>query len=128
ITDSADTWSSTWAECKKLGGDLVSIPNNATNYAIRDFACIQAGIGVDTVAYFAIGLYCASVEGVPWQWTDGSPVTYTNWQIGAGRGAGFSFLGVFGQTTYNVHAFDAHWEEFTPDDQLWQGICQSDRL
>ncbi|KAH7721298.1 CBN-CLEC-50 protein [Aphelenchoides avenae] len=53
ITDSPDSWSNTRDECRRLGGDLVSIPNSATNYAIRDYTCRQEGLGVDDQNWYA---------------------------------------------------------------------------
>ncbi|KAH7721299.1 macrophage mannose receptor 1-like protein 1-like protein [Aphelenchoides avenae] len=130
ITDSSDTWSNTWAKCKRLGGNLVSIPDDATNNALRDYAYIREGLDAKTSSWFAIGIYKPTTGG-PWQWTDGTPVTYTNWQEGEYDSPmiNITFLGVYGQIADNSDLYNGRWEGINEAAAAqFQGICQSDWL
>ncbi|KAH7707758.1 hypothetical protein AAVH_25001, partial [Aphelenchoides avenae] len=116
ITESRDTWPNTWAEYKRLGGDLVSILDNATNYALRDYVHSEDGFPDYAYAWFAIGLYRTTIGG-QWQWTDGTPVTYTNWDgwHDDAHYTNVTFFGVYGQNANDYGVENARWEA------LWDG-------
>ncbi|KAH7713710.1 CLEC-51 protein [Aphelenchoides avenae] len=67
----ATSWNEGLAECKSLGGTLASIPSAAANAALFELANNTAADGP-----LHIGLYRGNGT---WRWTDGTPVTYTNW-------------------------------------------------
>ncbi|KAH7707579.1 hypothetical protein AAVH_25190 [Aphelenchoides avenae] len=59
-------------------------------------------------SWFHIGLRRPAV-GAAWQWTDGTPVDFVNWQPGYGNAPGdtTSTLGVFGRYEGNYGTKDA---------------------
>ncbi|KAH7702880.1 Lithostathine-1, partial [Aphelenchoides avenae] len=81
ITYYRGSWSDKRVECKQLGGDLISIPDNATSHAVADFVYKSLGMGDDEYTSFAIGLHKPFANN-QWQWTDGSLVTFINWEAG----------------------------------------------
>lgn len=66
-----ETWPNAQTICVANGGTLPSVPDAATNTFIRN--------GV--VTSISIGFTDQVTEGT-FLWTDGSPVTYTNWNTG----------------------------------------------
>ncbi|KAH7714598.1 CLEC-51 protein [Aphelenchoides avenae] len=70
------SWNQGLAKCQSLGGTLASIPNAAANMALLEFANKTAANAANH-----IGLHGGIGK---WQWTDGTPVTYTNWKTDTG--------------------------------------------
>lgn len=66
-------WTDAEAEAISNGGNLVSIGSEAEE------AFLTSTFGSDFL--FWIGFTDEAMEGT-WVWTDGSPVTYTNWAFG----------------------------------------------
>ncbi|KAH7666420.1 hypothetical protein AAVH_43220 [Aphelenchoides avenae] len=78
-----DFWINQRARCRELGGDLVSIHSNESNYATVEFAREAAGVADNVCQAFAIGLFHTRWSGgTMWsdfRWTDGSPFdSYSN--------------------------------------------------
>jgi hypothetical protein len=69
----ANTWTASQAEAVSLGANLVRINTAAENAWIVERFGNRSG--------FHIGFTDADVEGV-FQWINGEPVTYTNWNPG----------------------------------------------
>ena len=75
---SPGTWPEAEAEAVSLGGHLVAVDNSLEDqWLLGIFGSL--GIGPDALW---IGLTDAAAESV-WTWSNGQPVTYTNWQAGA---------------------------------------------
>ena len=75
----ATTWNNARSTCQSYGGDLVSIPNSDVN----NWLC--STLGCDGNPW--IGFNDIAIEGT-WVWSDGSPVTYTNWNTGEPNNSG----------------------------------------
>jgi hypothetical protein len=77
------TWAAAAAMAEMLGGHLVAIDDEAENEFVR----VEFGnaLGVDRRVW--IGLTDEGSEG-DWRWTDGSPVSFTNWNPGEPNNSG----------------------------------------
>ncbi|KAI3374792.1 hypothetical protein L3Q82_021350, partial [Scortum barcoo] len=69
------TWSDAQRECRKEGGDLVSIRN------VEDQSFVISQLGYASTDELWIGLNDRRTEGL-FDWTDHSPVTFTSWEFG----------------------------------------------
>ncbi|KAH7695837.1 hypothetical protein AAVH_37101, partial [Aphelenchoides avenae] len=92
------------------------------------FAQNAAGISSTGHGWFAIGLHRQDDDySNPWQWTDGSKVTFTNWdpaQTNHDEGT-VVYLGVFGQQNKDYLKFDGYWQSKTPGAAVyWKSICE----
>uniref|UniRef100_A0A8C5GDM7 Macrophage mannose receptor 1-like n=1 Tax=Gouania willdenowi TaxID=441366 RepID=A0A8C5GDM7_GOUWI len=70
------TWSDAQRECRKEGGDLVSIRN------VEDHSFVISQLGYASTDELWIGLNDRKTEGL-FEWSDHSAVTFTSWQYGA---------------------------------------------
>lgn len=87
----ATNWNAARDTCLAYGGDLASIPNDATNsWICSTLGCSdQPWMGFNDIA----------VEGT-WVWSDGSPVTFTKWGSGEPNNSGNEDCGHFRTDTY----------------------------
>ncbi|KAM9349608.1 macrophage mannose receptor 1b [Symphorus nematophorus] len=69
------TWSDAQRECRKAGGDLVSIRN------VEDQSFVISQLGFASTDELWIGLNDIRTEGL-FDWSDHSAVTFTSWQFG----------------------------------------------
>ncbi|KAF7668435.1 hypothetical protein LDENG_00014620 [Lucifuga dentata] len=69
------TWSDAQLECRKEGGDLVSIRN------VEDQSFVTSQLGYASNDELWIGLNDKQMEGL-FVWSDNSPVTFTSWEFG----------------------------------------------
>ncbi|XP_061441866.1 LOW QUALITY PROTEIN: macrophage mannose receptor 1-like [Rhineura floridana] len=68
-------WNDALALCRKDGGDLASI------HSVEEYSFIISQLGYKPTDELWIGLNDLKVQ-MYFEWTDGTPVTYTNWQRG----------------------------------------------
>ncbi|XP_050994834.1 ladderlectin-like [Labeo rohita] len=76
------TWAEAERQCIDLGGNLVSVHNQATHNFLKNFLKNANGIRRTW-----IGAYDATQENI-WFWSDGSPFAYSNWQTGEPNNSG----------------------------------------
>ena len=76
---SGQSWNDASAACQSLGYHLVSIADDAENTWVDNTADTYS------TSKWHIGFTDQWSEGT-WVWSDGSPVTYTNWQSGEPNG------------------------------------------
>uniref|UniRef100_A0A671U1P3 Mannose receptor, C type 1b n=1 Tax=Sparus aurata TaxID=8175 RepID=A0A671U1P3_SPAAU len=69
------TWSNAQKECRKEGGDLVSVRN------VEDHSFVISQLGYASTDELWIGLNDIRTEGL-FDWSDHSPVTFTSWEFG----------------------------------------------
>uniref|UniRef100_UPI0037E74650 macrophage mannose receptor 1-like n=1 Tax=Semicossyphus pulcher TaxID=241346 RepID=UPI0037E74650 len=69
------TWSGAQKECRKEGGDLVSIRN------VEDQSFVISQLGYASTDELWIGLNDITIEGL-FDWSDHSAVTFTSWEFG----------------------------------------------
>ncbi len=104
--------------CVGWGGHLVHIKSAEDNTQIRGIANAVCGTGAQAL----IGLNDLQVEG-KYTWTDGSPVTYTNW----GGGQPDNCVGccsLEGQGEDIVHVLDnGHWNDLCSATALPCYVC-----
>ena len=74
LSDYETTWTSAHLMAQSVGSNLVSVQDNAENLFL-------AGIANSVGNSIWIGFTDWNVEGT-FEWTDGSPVTFTNWSPG----------------------------------------------
>ncbi|KAH7714735.1 macrophage mannose receptor 1-like [Aphelenchoides avenae] len=124
-----DTWANLEAQCKGLGGNLVSVHSKSANCAIVDFAFTATGMEDSNWAWFAIGLHKPS-STFTYQWTDGSVVDYTNWDVDfpSSRRVTVTYIGVIGKSNLNYGSLNGRWEDCTTgvncNSDKTKGICQ----
>jgi len=92
VSTISQTWSQGMTTSQGSGGILASIPDAVTNTLIRD------GLTVNTAPF--IGFNDAASEG-NFVWADGSPVTYTNWNVGEPNNSGNEDYATINSTTGN---------------------------
>ncbi len=97
LTSAYSNWDEAEAEAVSLGYHLVSIQNQAEN----DWLVSTFG----SSSIYWIGFSDAAQEG-NWVWSDGSPVTYTNWYPGmpdnnAPNGEDYAFINDWGVGKWN---------------------------
>ena len=111
-----DTWEEASEFCKSLGGYLAVIDSLEENDALYAFATSQ---GYDNTY---IGYFDSVTEGV-WEWVNGEPSVYTNWN--AGEPNAFT-----DSENYAVFSADGTWNDgdFTPriENGLVCFICEWD--
>ena len=102
--DTKLSWNDAEQECQSFGGNLASIPNEATNNFLNNLR---------EKRFRWIGGYDFNTGG-EWKWSDGSPWSYTNWNKGYPMNTeGKDYLSMFA---------DGDWGDFH-DAQL-RFICQ----
>ena len=108
MVPSGKDWNGARAHCQGQGpsGDLASIPDQETNEFISSLLPDAGG--------YWIGGTDAASEGA-WQWSDGTPWSYTSWGRGEPNNDG-------GQH-YLVTANYGRWADAALGDQRWF-ICQ----
>jgi hypothetical protein len=75
------TWTTAQTNCWSWGYDLVSIGSSAENTEVVDQAVSRS------TGYWWMGFNDRTTEGT-WAWSDGSAITYTNWQTGEPNDSG----------------------------------------
>ncbi|KAL3836968.1 hypothetical protein ACJMK2_022370, partial [Sinanodonta woodiana] len=73
------TWNDALSYCRQNGLELASIHDeNEQNFV---YSQLQAGTGLDYMNQYWVGLNDMQIQ-MTFQWTDNSPVSYTNWRTG----------------------------------------------
>jgi hypothetical protein len=81
ITNAAGTWQAAEAEAITTGGHLVAINSAAENTFV--FNTFNPGPTATWVGWIGLSQIPGSTEpGSGWVWSNGDPVTYTNWNSG----------------------------------------------
>jgi len=89
LLDKTRTWMEAKARCKQDGGELASIRND------REWQFVKGILTSSGVNYVWLGASDIATEDT-WVWTDGSPVTYTDWRPGQpGTSTSYNCLGVY---------------------------------
>lgn len=85
-------------------------------------------MGDDEYTSFAIGLHKPFANN-QWQWTDGSLVTFINWEAGYDDDDGLAtiaFMDVLGRRRDDYSLRNGHWQAYAASNApFWQGICES---
>lgn len=102
LTSAATNWDTAQAEAAALGGTLACISSAAENAFVASLLPSAAG-GPNTAAW--IGLFRTAAG--PWQWVDGSALSYLNWAGGEPNNAlGNEFYGMM---------YGPAWPSWTPN-------------
>jgi len=75
LTDKGRSWTDSRAECQRAGGDLAKIETN------EEWQFVKKDILSGVNSWVWLGGTDVQQEG-KWLWTDGSPVSFTDWYPG----------------------------------------------
>ena len=105
--DTKLSWNDAEQECQSFGGNLASIPNEATNNFLNNLG--------DKQSFKWIGGYDFNTGG-EWKWSDGTPWSYTKWGKNYPKNSkGKDYLSMFGD--------DGIWGDYF-EVGLLEFICQ----
>lgn len=118
VTTSKGTWDAAEAEAVAVGGHLVSIDSAAENEFVR-LLCPPNPSAPGNACW--IGL--SRPDGGAWRWSDGSPVTYTNWGPGEPNNARGNEFWVW---IYGPHSNNAggDWNDHPQWDYAMHGVIE----
>ncbi|KAK7496496.1 hypothetical protein BaRGS_00012148 [Batillaria attramentaria] len=82
VTDDVNTWRAARADCRRRGGDLISITSHREQTQLQAMASSSVVVlNADSWGGLWIGTSDNTKEG-GWEWSDGSPFRYINWDAG----------------------------------------------
>jgi hypothetical protein len=126
LTLNWQSWVSNEAEAQSIGGHLVAINNAEENAWLTSTFANTFLINEEGFAHAAlanIGYYLEPSTG-QWHWSNGDPVTYTNYFARPETGQFFPEGGAFGYLHVFPHAFAGTWHGARHVDGLGKGIIE----
>ncbi|XP_054750997.2 macrophage mannose receptor 1-like [Lytechinus pictus] len=110
------SWQESDNQCHYEGGRLTSLTNNLETEFVQRFAQYYYNNGINS---FWIGLHSSNLN-YGFQWSDGAPFAYLNWQSGEPNNAG-------GEDCVEMYANSGRWNDLACSNARL-GICKRNEL
>jgi hypothetical protein len=111
LTQQADFWPALKSFAQSRGGNLVSIHSAAENSFVYSLLPSTA-----PSAFYIGGFKCPS----EWTWADGTPWSYTNWDVGEPNGGGCQITWIHGPLAPRP----ATWNDHPASDYQFRGVIE----
>ncbi|KAK3582968.1 hypothetical protein CHS0354_027084 [Potamilus streckersoni] len=111
------TWNDALSYCRQNGLELASIRDeNEQNFV---YSQLQAGSGLEYMNQYWVGLNDMQIQ-MTFQWTDNSPVSYTNWRNGEPNNWNSRR-----EDCVTIYQTDGTWNDEKCDDQRNGFVCKT---